>query len=197
MYPHGADANSSPPPTIHWECVRANGGFAAMHRSGVSPPSSPIPLVLAKRTETVYLLHVDRSLRDRISRLGETRPHGRDATPPWVAHFPPFAICRTGNRRRMATRLLPSRRAKRRAPRGFWLLLQTPVIWAAATFWFVTLVTDNRRLREAKHRAAALQKLAHALPKKRGSRRLPVVRPSRSCGWSTRSHDLNRSSGDR
>ena len=31
-----------------------------------------------------YPLHVDRSLRDRVSRLGETRPHGRDAALRWV-----------------------------------------------------------------------------------------------------------------
>jgi MBG domain (YGX type)/Bacterial Ig-like domain (group 3)/Dockerin type I domain len=33
-------------------------------------------LPIGKRTEIIYPLHVDRSLRDRVSRLGETRPRG-------------------------------------------------------------------------------------------------------------------------
>lgn len=47
-----------PPPasTIHWECVRANGGSAATHRSGVSPPPGPIPFVLAAAAASVVLL---------------------------------------------------------------------------------------------------------------------------------------------
>ena len=34
--------------------------------------------VFGQRTESTYSLHVDRSLRDRVSRLGETRPRGRN-----------------------------------------------------------------------------------------------------------------------